>query len=132
MWWEVSIAGMGEEVELKPIGETWRWGRDTFVKVDEAPREIVTAQGVLQLNFVDTSGPQELPEEQTIYYGKYAVKDLASGKTIYLDFRDADYPYGSGTINIVGKWESFEADAVYKIWNWHGNAKEPNQAPFGL
>jgi hypothetical protein len=75
---------------------------------------------------------QHLPEGQTIYYGKYALKDIASGKTIFVDFSDADYPYGPGSvINIVGQWDGFEDGAVYEIWNWYGNNKEPNRQYFG-
>ncbi len=134
MFWEVTMVGMGKEVELTPVGDTWRWEASQFVKVEEASRKIITVQpkGTLQLNFYNTSGPENLPEEQNIYYGKYAIKDLASGKIVYVDFRDADYPYTSGTMNIVADWKSLEDDKVCEIWNWNGNAKLPNHTPFGL
>ena len=130
MWMEVFISGIGEKVELKPIGKTYRWGGDAFEVVDESPRVITTKDGDLELNFVDTSGTVSLPDEQTIYYGKYAIKSASSAKTIFIDFSDANYPYGAGIVDIVGKWSDFNADETYSIWEWRGNNKIPRQDLF--
>ena len=130
MWMEVYISGVGEKIELTPIGKTYRWVDDAFQVIDESPRIIKTTEDSVALNFVDTSGPETLPEEQTIYYGKYALKDLSTEKTIYIDFRDANYPYGTGVVDIVGKWEDFAEGSTTSIWEWRGNEKIPNQEFF--
>lgn len=132
LWWEVILVGLGKEVEISPVEKAYKWAGDKFEIVEEKTRKVVTEQpkGSLKLNFFNTSGPVDLPPEQNIHYGKYSIVDLESKKEIFIDFRDAEYPYQSGVVNMVAKFDDLKDSEIVEIWNWKGNSKEPSQKEF--